>query len=119
MKTRSYTTKQNFLLNSLSLTAIFLFGSSQVSEFSLAQPTPSKPILNTAAYTYIDIASGAVFQGVSAQLQLNAGASGNILIDPFGALTSCSGDLLADYTGLVLACMKYSMPLAILVYLSQ
>jgi uncharacterized repeat protein (TIGR01451 family) len=100
MKTRSCAIKQNFLLNSLSLTAIFLFGSSQVSEFSLAQPVV-QTIWNTAAYTYTDTSTGAVFQGVSAQLQVgpSTGAGGNILIDPFGQLTSCNGDLLPDYTG--------------------
>ena len=100
MKTRNCAIKQNFLRNSLHLTAIFLFGSSQVCEFSLAQPA-TKTIRNTAAYTYTDNASGAVFQSLSAQLQ--SAASGinptNPLIDPFGVLTSCDGGLLADYTG--------------------
>jgi uncharacterized repeat protein (TIGR01451 family) len=99
MKTRSCITKKNFLLNSLSLTAIFLFGSSQVSEFSLAQPaTPVTPIRNTASFEYTDANTGTVLQGISSQLNA-APVQANQLIDPFGTLTSCSGDLLADYTG--------------------
>jgi fimbrial isopeptide formation D2 family protein len=97
MKTRSCAIKQNFLLNSLGLTAIFLFGTSMVSEFSLAQPATSTPIRNTASYDYTD-PSGSVFQGFSSQLGA-VFTPVDPLIDPFGTLTSCDGGLLADYTG--------------------
>lgn len=104
MKTQSCIIKQNFLRNSLSLTAIFLFGSSQVCEFVLAQPA-IPPIRNTATYTYTDSDSGEAFEGASNPLGQVASATGgptpnaNPLIDPFGQLTSCNGDLLPDYTG--------------------
>ncbi len=103
MKTRSCIIKQNFLRNSLSLTAIFLFGSSQVCEFGWTQSAVT-PIRNTATYTYTDSASGEFFKGIVPQLpsavaDATAGPTVNPLIDPFGSLTSCNGDLLPDYTG--------------------
>lgn len=102
MKTRSCIIKQNFLRNSLSLTAIFLFTSSQVCEFGWTQPVV-KSFRNTATYTYTASDSGQVIQGAvshpSAVAPAIAGPNVDPLIDPFGSLTSCNGGLLPDYTG--------------------
>ncbi len=105
MKTQSCTTKQNFLRNSLNLTAIFLFGAiAQVCEFSLAQTTTTTTtqIKNTATFSYSytdpDKNVTSTYAGVSSQLQVTTVAV-KTLIDPFGQLTSCNGDLLPDYTG--------------------
>ena len=104
MKTRSCVIKQNFLRNSLNLTAIFLFGAiAQVCEFSLAQTkkTTTIQIKNTATFSYsytdLDRNATSTYAGVSSQLQ--ATTTTVKTIDPFGQLTSCSGDLLPDYTG--------------------
>ena len=105
MKTQSCITKQNFLRNSLNLTAIFLFGAiAQVCEFSLAQTTTTTTtqIKNTATFSYSytdpDTNVTSTYAGVSSQLQVTTVAV-KTLIDPFGQLTSCNGDLLPDYTG--------------------
>jgi uncharacterized repeat protein (TIGR01451 family) len=72
-----------------------------MSEFCLAQPVTRPPIQNTAAYSYTDTSTGQVLQGLSSQLQavFTPIQVTNPLIDPFGQLTSCNGDLLPDYTG--------------------
>ena len=103
MKNRRSAIKENFLRNSLSLTAIFLFGAAQVCEFSLAQTTTTTTqIKNTATFTYSytdpNTKVTSTYAGVSSQLQAKTVAV-NTLIDPFGQLTSCNGDLLPDYTG--------------------
>lgn len=104
MKNLSCVIKQNFLRNSLNLAAIFLFGAiAQVCESSLAQTTTQ--INNTATFSYSytdpDTLVTSTYAGVSSQLQASAVAPvvTEPLIDPFGQLTSCSGDLLPDYTG--------------------
>ena len=103
MKTRNCAIKQNFLRNSLSLTAIFLFGSFQVCESSLAQPAQTTTqIRNTATFSYSYTNPENVistFTGVSAVLQASAIPIVPPLVDPFGTLTSCDGGLLPDYTG--------------------
>ena len=93
MKNRRSAIKENFLRNSLSLTAIFLFGVTHVCEPIWAQTTTSTTvqIFNTASYSYSDPA-GNKFTGTSSQLQAE-------LIDPFGRVTSCNGSLLPDYLG--------------------
>ncbi len=92
MQTQRRGIKQNFLRNSLSLTAIFLFGA-QVCESSLAQTTQ---INNTATYSYSytdpDTKKESVNKASSAQLIAP-------LIDPFGRVTSCDGSILPDYSG--------------------
>jgi uncharacterized repeat protein (TIGR01451 family) len=101
MKTRSCVIKQNFLRNSLSLTALFLFGSYQVCGFSWAQPVV-KSFRNTATYTYTASDSEQVIQGDVSYPSAVAPAIAtpvDPLIDPFGSLTSCNGGLLPDYTG--------------------
>lgn len=97
MKKLNWVTKQNFLRNSLNLTAIFLLGASQFGESGLAQQvTSTSPIQNTATYSYSNNA-GTVFTGSSSRLQ---GQVQTItLIDPYGSITSCSGGVLPDYNG--------------------
>lgn len=102
MKTRSCAIKQNFLRNSLNLTAIFLIGAiAQVCESSWAQTTTQ--INNTATFSYSytdpDTAVTSTNTGVSSQLQAQSSTLIPPLIDPFGTLTSCDGGLLPDYTG--------------------
>jgi uncharacterized repeat protein (TIGR01451 family) len=94
MKNLSFTTKQNFLRNSLKVAAIFLFGATQFCESSLAQTTnapAAAQIFNTATYSYTD-PTGTKLVGSSSQLQ-------GELIDPFGRVTACDGSLLPDYSG--------------------
>jgi uncharacterized repeat protein (TIGR01451 family) len=92
MKNRNRGIKQNFLANSLSLTAIFLFGA-QICESSLAQ---TNQINNTATYTYnyTDPDTKKEFTNKASSAQLIAP-----LIDPFGRVTACDGSLLPDYSG--------------------
>jgi uncharacterized repeat protein (TIGR01451 family) len=104
MKTRSCVIKQNFLRNSFSLAAIFLLGTGlQICESSLAQT--STQIQNTAnfSYSYTDPDTNVTSTntGVSSQLQAAAVAVAGVnpLIDPFGKLTACDGNILSDYTG--------------------
>jgi len=102
MKTRSCAIKQNFLRNSLNLTAIFLIGAiAQVCESSWAQTTTQ--INNTATFSYSytdpDTAVTSTNTGVSSQIQAQSSNLIPPLIDPFGTLTSCDGGLLPDYTG--------------------
>jgi len=105
MKTRSCVIKQNFLRNSFSLAAIFLFGTIlQICESSLAQTSQTTiQINNTATFSYSytdpDTNTTVTHTGVSSQLQAEIVAGVNPLIDPFGKLTACDGSILADYTG--------------------
>jgi uncharacterized repeat protein (TIGR01451 family) len=92
MKNRSRLTKQNFLRNSLNLTALLLLGTTQICESTWAQNPPATlQIFNTATFKYSD-SSGNVFSNTSSQLKSE-------LIDPFGRITSCNGSLLPDYSG--------------------
>jgi len=84
------------LRNSFNLTVIFLLGISQLAEVSLAQLVPPKSLIqNSADYIYTEPTTGNVFGGKSPLLQIQS----QLLIDPFGALTSCDGGILSDYTG--------------------
>lgn len=105
MKIRDCSTKQNFLRNGFTLTAMLLFGASQLCQSSSAQTGASDTIqiLNTAAYSYSYIvpkdsnnpnSKDTTYSFSSSSKQLNAE-----LIDPFGRVTACDGSLLSDYTG--------------------
>lgn len=82
------------------LTATFLIGGilysslyvkAQESDNLVARPT----INNQASYTYTDLGSN--FQFESASPQINSVSIP--LVDPFGRILGCSGELLPDYTG--------------------
>lgn len=96
MKKRSWSRTKYSLRDSFKFTAIFLLVISQLTEAVLAQPVPSKPIIqNSADYTYTEPITGNVFLGISPLIQTQTQS----LIDPFGVLTSCDGGILPDYTG--------------------
>jgi uncharacterized repeat protein (TIGR01451 family) len=56
----------------------------------------SRPAINNQArYTYTDPSNNLQFQGSSVQIN----TIGNPLVDPFGRILGCGGELLPDYTG--------------------
>lgn len=61
----------------------------------LAQKVIENQLSNQASYTYTDSASGQQNTGISSQIVNRVTG----LVDPFGRITGCGGEALANYTG--------------------
>jgi uncharacterized repeat protein (TIGR01451 family) len=77
------------------LTAGVVVGSMLQSTSVLAQKVVENQLSNQASYTYTDSASGREITGISSQV-VNT-VSG--ILDPFGRITGCGGEVLTNYTG--------------------
>ena len=74
------------------LTAIAAIGSMLQSPAVLAEGNAPR-LINQAAYSYSDSASGVTIEGSSSAIVAQE------LVDPLGRITGCNGEILPDYNG--------------------